>query len=359
MSKILILGGTGAMGTHLVCLFENTNNEVWVTSRREIKDRHNVKYLQGNAHDLNFLKNVLNQPVDIIIDFMIYTTAEFKGRVNFLLNSCKQYVYLSSARVYSDEDEIITEKTLRLLDICKDKAYLETDEYALTKARQEDVLRNSGKKNWTIIRPYITYSEERLQLGVLEKEGWLYRALHGRSIVFSKDIATKITTLTYGFDVARGIVSIVGKEAALGEIFHITAKSKSWENILSIYLSVIENKTGHKPKVFYLDKNERLTYRKPNLGIWQVLVDRHYNRKFDDSKIAKFIDVNTFLQVEDGLVKSLEYFIEHPNFKFINWRSEAYYDKITHEHASLSEMETIKQKIKYVIYRYFIPIKFF
>ncbi|WOG02683.1 NAD-dependent epimerase/dehydratase family protein [Segatella copri] len=359
MRKILILGGTGAMGTHLVSLFENTDNEVWVTSRSKRADKHNVKYFQGNAHDVNFLKKVLNQPVDIIVDFMIYTTLEFKNRVNFLLASCKQYVYLSSARVYSNENEIITEETPRLLDVCKDKVYLETDEYALTKARQEDVLKINDKKNWTIIRPYVTYSETRLQLGVMEKEDWLYRALHGRSIVFSKDIASKVTTLTYGFDVARGIAAIIGKTDALGEIFHITAKSKSWKEILAIYLSVIEKKTGSKPKVFFLDKNERLSYRKPNISIWQVLVDRLYNRRFDNSKIANYIDIDTFLQVEEGLMKSLEYFIDHPNFKFINWRSEAYYDMLTHEHASLSEMETFKQKIKYIIYRYFVPIKFF
>ena len=359
MSKILILGGTGAVGTHLVSLFENTDNEVWVTSRRKRADRSNVKFIQGNAHDMNFLKKVLNQPVDIIVDFMIYTTLEFKNRVNFLLDSCYQYVYLSSARVYSNEDEIITEKTLRLLDVCKDKAYLETDEYALTKARQENVLKASDKNNWNIIRPYVTYSEDRLQLGVMEKESWLYRALHGRSIVFSKDIASKITTLTYGFDVARGIAAIIGKKETLGEAFHITAKSKSWTEILAIYLSVIESKTGNKPKVFYLDKNERLTYRKPNIGIWQVLVDRLYDRIFDNSKIAKFIDVDSFMQVDGGLTKSLEEFIDHPNFKFINWRSEAYYDKLTHEHASLSEMETLKQKVKYIIYRYFVPINVF
>ena len=60
----------------------------------------------------------------------------------------------------------------------KDEEYLKTDEYALSKARQEDILHRSGKNNWTVIRPYITYSEIRLQLGVLEKELWLYRFVH-------------------------------------------------------------------------------------------------------------------------------------------------------------------------------------
>lgn len=53
---------------------------------------------------------------------------------------------------------------------------LSIDEYAITKAHQENLLINSKNKNWTIIRPYITYSEQRLQLGTFEKEDWLYRA---------------------------------------------------------------------------------------------------------------------------------------------------------------------------------------
>ena len=131
---------------------------------------------------------------------------------------------------------MITEDTPKLLDVCKDEEYLSTDEYALTKARQENILRKSGSTNWTIIRPYITYSEIRLQLGVNEKETWLYRALHGHTIVFSQDIAKNYTTLTYGYDVARGMASIIGKPETYGEAFHITqSKPMKWSEILNLY----------------------------------------------------------------------------------------------------------------------------
>ena len=108
------------------------------------------------------------------------------------------------------------------------------------------MLINSTKKNWTIIRPYITYSEERLQLGVLEKEAWLYRAMHNRPIVSSADINNKVTTLTYGFDVAKGINAIIGQEAAFGEAFHITSSgSITWNNVLEIYTNVLEKHLGY------------------------------------------------------------------------------------------------------------------
>ena len=168
---------------------------------------------------------------------MVYTTAGFKERVNYLLDATTQYVFLSSARVYADSEQPITETSPRLLDISQDEEFLSTDEYSLSKARQEDILRNSGRNNWTIIRPYITYSENRLQLGVLEKEEWLYRAIHGRTIVFSIDINTKLTTLTYGLDVAKGITAIIGKPNTLGGIFHITLEeSITWsENFKDLF----------------------------------------------------------------------------------------------------------------------------
>ncbi len=48
--NILILGGTGAMGEHLVRLLEKDGAEVFVTTRSERKSREHVHYLRGNAH---------------------------------------------------------------------------------------------------------------------------------------------------------------------------------------------------------------------------------------------------------------------------------------------------------------------
>ena len=173
--KILILGGTGAMGVHLVNLLSsNPNCRITVTSRSRREGKDNVSYVQGNGHDIAFLNTLLKDKYDVIVDFMNYHTEEFRERYRILLNACGQFVYLSSSRVYADSDSPITEESPRLLDVTTDAEYLRTDEYALAKARQENLLRESEHKNWTIIRPYITYSEIRLQLGVLEKEAWLY-----------------------------------------------------------------------------------------------------------------------------------------------------------------------------------------
>lgn len=117
---------------------------------------------------------------------------------------------MSSSRVYADAP-LINENSTRLLDVCTDKEYLESNEYAIIKAMEENVIIDSQYTNWTIVRPSLTYAENRIQLDVLEKENCLYRVLNSRSIFFSEDLMDKYYTLSYGRDVADGIAQLVGK----------------------------------------------------------------------------------------------------------------------------------------------------
>ena len=167
--NILILGGTGAMGKPLVQILKKSNQLFVTTRNNNYKDEENVTYLKGDAHDLNFLMDILDlKYYDAIVDFLIYSTEEFADRYRLFLDTTKQYIFISSARVYSDCGlSKITEKSGRLLDTSNDKNYIQSDEYAIRKAKQENLLLNSKEENFTIVRPYITYNKERLQLGIL------------------------------------------------------------------------------------------------------------------------------------------------------------------------------------------------
>lgn len=350
--EILVLGGTGAMGRSLLNILGKTENAVTVTSRSKREDiEKNIHYEQGNAKNIEFLKKLLiKKQWDVIVDFMIYSTEEFAERYEVFLNHTLQYIFISSARVYAQSDEAIKETTPRLLEVTADQEYLATDEYALAKARSEDLLGSSGKSNFTIIRPSITYGDARLQLGVLEIENWLYRVLHGRSIVFSKDIACKYTTMTSGEDVARGIAAIMGKTEALGETFHITSeKSYTWKEILDCYIRVFEEETGIRPRVVMTEKAVKL--KNPSAK-YQIIYCRYFNRRFDNSKIQKYIDVKSFTDTMDGIAICLRQFLKEPSFQAIDWTLEAWNDRAAHEHTPLREISSGRQKMIYLCRRY-------
>lgn len=347
--KILLLGGTGAMGRNLVQILLKEDLQIFVTSRsrRESKSEQ-LHYIQGDAKDPEFLKKLLKTHWNVIVDFMVYNTETFQTRVNDLLNAADHYIFLSSSRVYADSKTPIQETSARLLDVSTDEAYLKTDEYALAKARQENILKTAGKKNWTIIRPYITFDTYRLQLGVMEKEAWLQRALSGRKILFSKDIAQQMTTMTRGFDVAKGIAAVAGKKSAMGEAFHITTKeSHSWQEILNVYQEALEQETGKRPEVMLTEISPLI-----NTGAeYQIRYDRCYNRRFDNAKICQFMSNEEFANSLESLREAIKDFLKAPKFLSKNVKQEALFDRLTGDWMKLQELVGIKTKCVYLIYR--------
>lgn len=348
--KVLILGGTGAMGAPLVALLKKAGYELYVTSRREMKSENNLHYIRGNAKDPTFFPSLFDKYYDAIIDFMVYSSSEFEKRVDCLLEKTKQYFFFSSSRVYAESQKPITEDSSRLLDVCKNQNYLQTDEYALAKARQENLLFKSRRKNWTIIRPYITYNQNRLQLGVYEKENWLYRALAGRTIVLPKDIAKSKTSLTYGPDVALAVMCMIGNESTFGQAFHVVnSEILTWGEVLGIYQDVIEKKTGKRPNVKITDSSEMLQHV---WNPWQIKYDRLYDRVFDSSKAERFCGEYEYKKIRVGLEECLSTFIDRPRWSDINWCFEAWADQECGEFTSLCEIKGLKNKVKYIKRRF-------
>jgi len=344
--RVLILGGTGAMGVHLCELLSDHGMSVTVTSRTPRKPHGNIQYLLGNAKDHNFLKPILEKKWDCIVDFMVYKTEEFQQRSDILLQSTKHYLFLSSARVYANSAEPITENSPRLLDVCKDSAYLATDEYALTKARQENILFASAHKNWTVIRPYITYSKDRLQLGTMEKEDWLFRTLQGKKILMTEELLACKTTLTSGLEVASQIAALImASEQSFTQIYNTVGENgKTWDEIRCEYQNALEKK-GAKLRVLVCSRE---AYLKGQPARYQYLYDRLYNRMFDNTKIAA-ISPNSSPHLKNlKLQQCVTDFLAERSFKTINWSLEGSRDRQCSERPCFLKLPGIKNKAKYM-----------
>ncbi|MDZ4055549.1 MAG: NAD-dependent epimerase/dehydratase family protein [Polynucleobacter sp.] len=350
MLKILLLGATGAIGKEVASLLAEQDHEIHVTTRQAVPHYGTVRYIRGDAQDDSFLHLLLRQNWDVIIDFMIYGTAKFGRRLDALLQASSQYIFTSSCRVFAESVAPITERSPRILDVVGDANYLATDEYALAKARQEDLLRASSRASWTIIRPYITFGEGRLQLGPLEKESWLYRALHGRSIVFCDVLMSKSTTITDASDVARMIAALASNPTALGEDFNLSSpRPTTWGDVLSAYLDELELHLERRPTVILQDLQ---TFCRTVRSVPQVMFDRLYHRCFDPTKIGELFDRNSVIDCRDALQSRLRAQLLNGAFLPLDWRTEALRDRATGEHACLGEIAGIKPKLQYLGYRH-------
>lgn len=339
------------MGIHLVDILESNGYYVTVTSRKErVSSSRYVRFKIGDAKNIKFVQTLIEDQYDIIIDFMVYSTEEFKNRYQIFLSHTTRYVYFSSARVYAESSYALVETSPRLIDLnINNNEYFQTDEYALAKGRQENMLFDSSYRNWTIIRPYITFSENRLQLGNLEKENWLYRLMTNKTLVFSKDILDKYTTLTYGYDVAFAISRLIFEDNTLGEAFHITNnKSIKWEKVLQIYLSEFNRFTNLDSQILFQTYDN---YIKWNENKYQIDYDRLFDRSFDNSKVSKYVDTSKFMNPEEGLKMCIKEVMTNNDFLSINGRQFGKLDKISHNYTELKEFENMTEKINYLIFR--------
>lgn len=310
MTKILMLGGTCAIGKSILSVLGNNSKyDITITSRKERKkDYINVHYICGNANDFEFLNTFSNDSYDVLIDFMNYRNEVLEKNFIKLIGIAKQYIFLSSARVYDNSQSIINENCTLLLNTTNDVAFKTSGTYAVKKAYQEEYVRKHGGSKVTIIRPYKTYSAERLQLGEYEINQWLRRLINGKPIVINKEILNKYTSLTDGIDVAKGIIGLIGNENSYGETFQIVSdKYMTWNEILVVYTRVL-TKYSIKP-VIYLAKNTEVIDKFFESG-YQMPYDIMYDRKFCSNKISNIMSIS-YQDTKKGLEKALSSYLEN------------------------------------------------
>lgn len=308
MKKILVLGGTGAMGVYLVPKLIERGYAVDVASLDEVESTTpNLRYFKGDCMDVDYVAELLKNGYDGIVDFMIYNQDKFEERHKMFLDNTSHYIYLSTYRIYANEEHPVKETSPRLLDASKDADFLATDDYALYKAKGENVLLDSDYKNWTAIRPAITYSKKRFQLVILEAPYVVGRTLHGKKLVLPKQAKDVQATMSWAGDVAEMIARLLFNPKAYREIFTVcTAEHMTWGEVADIYKELIGL------EAVWVDMEDFLGIISHNsnnpMGIrYQLIYDRLFDRIMDNSKI---LDVTGMKQSDltslyDGLKREL------------------------------------------------------
>ena len=113
-------------------------------------------------------------------------------------------------------------------------------------------------------------------------------------------------------------------------------------------MNTIESKTGTRPKAYLTELCTNLQLPETR---YQVLYGRYFNRRFDNSKIAEFVDVERFTDTMDGLRECLTEFLSEPHFREIDWKIEALMDREIGEKTPVTKIPGWKNRVKYFLYR--------
>lgn len=307
--KVLVLGATGAMGQYLTpCLAEMGYEVDGVSLDAAISSNPRLRYIRANAKEAGVLDSLLANKYDCIVDFMIYDRDTFADAAPKLLDAADHYIYLSTYRVYANEEVPIKETSPLLIEVLsEDEKILGHNDYCLYKARGERILRARERKNWTIIRPAITYSFGRYQLTTLEAPVLINRAREGKRVILPDAAMNVQATMSWAGDVARMIASLVCNEKALGETYTVsTSEHHTWQEIAEYYKDIIGLNYTVVPAEDFIDvwacpKGPQFPNRIH--AEWQLYFDRCFTRIIDNSKILEFagMEQSSLMSLYDGL----------------------------------------------------------
>lgn len=352
--SVLVIGGTGTMGKPLVCELYKKGYKIDIVCRKKVDDNRDVKYYYGDAKDKTFMESVLSNHYNVIVDFCMYSSAEFKDRYESLLTATDKYVCLSSSAVYANVDYPKSESAPLYIDV--DPPVEGGDKfnwYCYEKARIEETLRQSKYKNWTIIRPGMTMNDNHFYWGNWIDEEWSFRIIHGKRVVIPRDMLPFKASITYGGDVTPMIMAVVTAPEAIGQTYNVTSKQVfSWQELLDLY-KVVFGKYGIEVKLKYIDSCEEIIrFSQTSRYVYERA--RLLDRVFDSSKIYELTKIYEFTDLREKLEEWVgEYIKKNPSVirkKYV--RITAFLDKVTGERTAKKYFSCMKDYIHYLIFRY-------
>ena len=153
MSKILVTGGLGVVGSHLVRILRRRNHEVWIV---DLPHHHDSQYIRCDVASYWQLSRVFEQHS---FEYVYHLAAEFgrwngedyydalwrtnaigtKNILRWQERTKFRLIFSSSSEVYGDYDDVMVEEVMDKHEI------RQLNDYALTKWVNEIQIMNSAK----------------------------------------------------------------------------------------------------------------------------------------------------------------------------------------------------------------------
>lgn len=273
--NILFVGGTGQISLPCVADAVAKGHKVTVFNRGKRSEPlpAGVEVVTGDMGDADAYQALGRRGFDVVAQFMVFTPEQMQADLAAFTGHTGQYVYISSASVYEKPAQhyVITEQTPAINPYWP---------YSQAKIACENLLKDQSDLAWTIVRPSHTV---RSGLPTMMNEGDMIarRMLAGRPVIVAGD-GTSPWTLTRSVDFARPFTGLLGNQAALGEIFHITSdQGFGWDQIYR----AIARGLGVEARIVHVPTDTLVAYKPDWIG--PLLGDKTWAALFDNSKVKR------------------------------------------------------------------------
>ena len=234
-----------------------------------------VSAIAGDIADTKAYRALGAGSFDVVCQFICFTSAQMAEDIATFVGKAGHYIFVSSASIYQKppRQHVMTERT---------PAGNPYWSYSEDKIACEVALRSQSRHAWTIVRPSHTV---RTQLPTMlgERDALAQRMLAGRPVIVAGDGATP-WTLTRCADFAVPFVRLFGRDAAMGEAFHITSDhAYTWNDIYRTIAAGL----GVEADIVHVPTDTLVRY----YPAWEgpLLGDKSWAALFDNAKIKRLV----------------------------------------------------------------------
>ena len=353
--KVLLIGGSGTLSKAVLkeSMTKGYSLTIMNRGRKSHQAPAGVEHIVCDVKNEVVLKEILKgRSFDVVVDFVSRIPSETRMLYSVFNGICKQYIFISTACVYrrSLEDMPIKEDSPK-----PNKNW----SYNVEKYECEETLKTLSKESntyYTIVRPYITYDDERIPFGIAPEYKYhrtiIERIKSGKPMFIWGDGQT-MTTSTYVSEFAVGLVGLFLNEKACNEDFHITS-SMSYP-VIDV-LTLLYEKLGQTPQVIHFANRELAEWLPQYKSM--LLGDRVLPAVFDNSKIKNAVpEYESKIALSEGLDKILDYYNNKRDYKY-DYKYDALIDRMLSNKGvkcgfKQYRFSSKRSRLIYLAYRYF------
>jgi len=311
--KVLLIAGGGTLGTHVSAELLRLGCSVDVICLEDkVSENDNLRFFKHDATNEYLASLFAENKYNGIVNFIHYPDPEvYKEVYPLLISNTEHLIFLSSYRVYANEQHPITETAPRLYDVVKDEYFLSTEDYAVPKSKCEDWLRSEHPNdNWTVVRPVISSSERRLDMLLYSGREVLEYPARGQEMPLPSFVKDFSAGMDWAGNSGKLIANLLFKSDAMGEAFTIySGHGLTWGQIAEIYTEL----TGAKFRWTTTEEYEASEKKTQGRDAWMWLYDRNFDRTIDNSKVMRVTGLckDDMTSVRDGLRYEIELARKH------------------------------------------------
>ncbi|MCR5686037.1 MAG: NAD-dependent epimerase/dehydratase family protein [Lachnospiraceae bacterium] len=325
--KALFIGGTGTISMAITrALAKDPEWELYLLNRgsRDGELPDGIKTIKADINDeSDAAKKLEGLKFDCVCDFIGFVPQQVERDYRLFKGKTAQYMYISSASAYNKpcSNYRITEGTALA------NPYWE---YSRNKILCERFLMEKYEKEGfpvTIIRPSHTYDERNVPMGVHGNKGsWqvIKRMMESKPVIVHGD-GTSLWAMTFNEDFARGFIGLMGNPHAIGEAFQITNDEVlTWNQIFK----AVADALGVEYKPYYVASKYLAEVSDYDFN-GSLLGDKANSVVFDNSKLKAAVpDFTCHVRFEQGIRKTLDYCLSHPECQVPDPEFDAFCDKL-------------------------------